>query len=33
MQGFLNPFMACEVSQLERLVAQVVVVGEEHRLP
>jgi hypothetical protein len=30
MQGFLNPFMACGVCQLERLVAQVVVVGEEH---
>jgi hypothetical protein len=30
MQGFLNSFMAWGVSQLEGLVAQVVVVGEEH---
>jgi hypothetical protein len=30
MQGLLNSFMACGESQLERLVAQVVVVGEEH---
>jgi hypothetical protein len=30
MQGILNSFMACGVSQLERLVAQVVVVGEEN---
>jgi hypothetical protein len=30
MQGFLNSFTACGVSELERLVAQVVVVGEEH---
>jgi hypothetical protein len=30
MQGLLNTFMAYGVSQLERLVAQVVVVGKEH---
>jgi hypothetical protein len=29
MQGFLDPFMACGVRHLQRLVARVVVVGVE----